>query len=238
MNARFAWLAQGSPAWTETQDIVVYPGCNRMTVDLATDPAIAVNDENTTYKFGWRGQIARSRPLRPERGSAARATSSSARSSSPTTLPSAIAYDDQPSSTPPARRARPSTSTRRRTTALYDGVKIASASPGRRRASTRFTWNGTRRRRAPRCRTARTRSGSCMKQRSGCRHRRTPPGRCASSDRCRRRPATFVPISPVRLLDTRTGQGGNIVALGERRPHRARRDRRRRGSPPRASPRS
>ncbi len=55
MNARFAWFDEGGQIWSETQDIVVYPGCNRMTVDLATDPAVAVNDENTIYKAGWRG---------------------------------------------------------------------------------------------------------------------------------------------------------------------------------------
>ena len=55
MNARFAWFDEGGQTWSETQDIVVYPGCNRMTVDLATNPAVAVNDEGTVYKAGWRG---------------------------------------------------------------------------------------------------------------------------------------------------------------------------------------
>ena len=55
MVARFAWFDDGGGTWSETQDIVVYPGCNRMTVDLATNPAAAVNDESTVYKAGWRG---------------------------------------------------------------------------------------------------------------------------------------------------------------------------------------
>ncbi len=55
MNARFAWYDEGGQIWSETQDIVIYPGCNRMTIDLATNPAVAVNDENTIYKAGWRG---------------------------------------------------------------------------------------------------------------------------------------------------------------------------------------
>ena len=56
MNARFAWLPENFPAWSETQDIIVYPGCHRMTVDLSTTPPGAVNDEGTMFKRGWRGQ--------------------------------------------------------------------------------------------------------------------------------------------------------------------------------------
>ncbi len=56
MNARFAWLPENFGAWSETQDIIVYPGCHRWTVDLATTPAGAVNDEGTRFPRGWRGQ--------------------------------------------------------------------------------------------------------------------------------------------------------------------------------------
>jgi hypothetical protein len=55
MVARFAWYDEGGQTWSETQDIIIYPGCNAMTIDLATNPAGAVNDENTIYKAGWRG---------------------------------------------------------------------------------------------------------------------------------------------------------------------------------------
>ena len=55
MNARVAWFDEGGQTFSETQDIVIYPGCNRMTIDLATNPAAAVNDEGTVYKAGWRG---------------------------------------------------------------------------------------------------------------------------------------------------------------------------------------
>ena len=55
MVGRFAWFDEGGQIWSETQDIIVYPGCNVMTIDLATNPAGAVNDENTIYKAGWRG---------------------------------------------------------------------------------------------------------------------------------------------------------------------------------------
>ncbi|MEI2655541.1 MAG: hypothetical protein V9G12_25955 [Microthrixaceae bacterium] len=47
MNGRLAWIQRDTMAWSETQDFVVFPGCHRMTIDLATDPAAAVHDENT-----------------------------------------------------------------------------------------------------------------------------------------------------------------------------------------------
>ena len=55
MVARFAWFDEGGQIWSETQDIIIYPGCNAMTIDLATNPPGAVNDETTIYKAGWRG---------------------------------------------------------------------------------------------------------------------------------------------------------------------------------------
>jgi len=55
MNARVVWFGSAG-RWVESQDIIIYPGCNRMTIDLATTPAIAVNDENTSKKTGWTGQ--------------------------------------------------------------------------------------------------------------------------------------------------------------------------------------
>ena len=55
MVARLAWFDEGGQIWSETQDIIIYPGCNNMTIDLATNPPGAVNDENTIYKAGWRG---------------------------------------------------------------------------------------------------------------------------------------------------------------------------------------
>ena len=55
MNARVIWYDEGGQAYTDSQDIVIEPGCNRMTFDMATDPAIAVNDDTTAVKHGWRG---------------------------------------------------------------------------------------------------------------------------------------------------------------------------------------
>jgi hypothetical protein len=56
MVGRFQWLVQGARSWTETQDIVVFPGCQKITVDLRQDPTTLVHDENTALKTGFCGQ--------------------------------------------------------------------------------------------------------------------------------------------------------------------------------------
>jgi hypothetical protein len=58
---RFAWIPSestpdpitGEPQWTETQDIVVFPGCHRMTFDARTNPPEAIHDEDSRTKPGW-----------------------------------------------------------------------------------------------------------------------------------------------------------------------------------------
>jgi hypothetical protein len=55
MNGRVAWMARGAGIWSETQDFVVFPGCHRMTLDLATRPPAAIHDEGTSFATGWRG---------------------------------------------------------------------------------------------------------------------------------------------------------------------------------------
>jgi hypothetical protein len=108
MNARFAWLRRGAPRYTETQDIIIYPGCHRMTFDLATRPPEAVNDENSILKEGWRGRRSTTSASTSTR-TGGRATSSSGRSSSPTTRRSPTATRSRSSTSPPSP-ARPPTS--------------------------------------------------------------------------------------------------------------------------------
>ena len=55
MVGRMSWQIDGNPDFATTQDFVVFPGCHRMTIDLATQPASAVNDEASTLVTGWRG---------------------------------------------------------------------------------------------------------------------------------------------------------------------------------------
>lgn len=56
MNARLIWLTQGSSAWQDSEDIVVYPGWNDIQVELATTPATRVNDVAVPVKLGWTGR--------------------------------------------------------------------------------------------------------------------------------------------------------------------------------------
>ena len=56
MMGRLAWLVEGSVRLSESQDFVVYPGCQAITLDLATNPPEAVHDESTIDKVGWAGR--------------------------------------------------------------------------------------------------------------------------------------------------------------------------------------
>jgi hypothetical protein len=59
--SRLVWLPSGQPVypdtgepmWTESQDVVAFPGCHRMTFDLRTSPARAVHDEHSATTPGW-----------------------------------------------------------------------------------------------------------------------------------------------------------------------------------------
>jgi hypothetical protein len=57
MVARLIWQPAGAPAaWQDSDDIVVFPGWNTVTVDLATNPPNAIVDANTPFRIGWAGQ--------------------------------------------------------------------------------------------------------------------------------------------------------------------------------------
>ena len=58
MVARFIWnLAQPTPAAANqvSNDIIVYPGDNTISVDLRTNPPAAINDNDVTDRLGWGG---------------------------------------------------------------------------------------------------------------------------------------------------------------------------------------
>ncbi len=209
MNARFAWLPEGFPAWSETQDIIIYPGCNRMTVDLATDPAVAVNDENTVYKRGWRGQrLARLRfDLNEDPGQRSftlRSIRLADDAAFSTTYP--ITFTDTAAAA--ASTADIVVSTDRSgagAIAIATGLRVT---PG----VNTFTWNGTD--------TTGTVLPNAtywvtvvMRNAAG-----VGTGTATGPLRLERPvgspPSQFVPITPVRVLDTRTGVGGNLVPLG------------------------
>jgi hypothetical protein len=202
MNARFAWYDDGGGTWSETQDIIIYPGCNRMTIDLATTPAIAVNDENTVYKAGWRGlHISALRfDLNEDPGrrdfslNEIRLADDAAFS---TTYP--VTFNTDVGGTADIFATT--------TPGAWDGTKIGTinVTPG----NNTFTWNGSG---LPNGTywvyvTVHGQSGNGSAYSTGPVRieRPVPPT-----------PSCYVPLNPARLLDTRDGTGGNISALSSR----------------------
>lgn len=210
MNARFAWLPVGGPGWSETQDIIIYPGCNRMTVDLATTPAVAVNDENTFFKLGWRGQ--RFDQLRFDvdedpgsRNFTLREIKLADDAAFATSYPITFADSSAPFV---GGTAEIYVTTNR---GQYDGTRVATV-PVAAGVNT-FNWNGT------------SATGQVLPNatywvyiviRSA-----SKVGTAYSTGPVRLEkpvpamPSFFVPLTPARLLDTRTGEGGNIAPLGQ-----------------------
>jgi hypothetical protein len=57
MVARLIWQTAGAPAaWQDSEDIVVYPGWNEVSLDLATSPPSAITDTDTPFRIGWAGR--------------------------------------------------------------------------------------------------------------------------------------------------------------------------------------
>ncbi len=200
MNARFAWFDEGGQIWSETQDIVVYPGCNRMTVDLATDPAGAVNDENTIYKAGWRGlRITafrfdldedpgdRNFSLRDIRLADDAAFSSG---TFPVTFNSSMSgsADVFVTTTPGA----------------FNGTKVGTVAVGA--GSNTFNWDGSGLPNGTYWVYVTVHSGNTVGTAYS-----TGPVRIERP--VSTAPACYVPLNPARLLDTRDGTGGNISGL-------------------------
>jgi hypothetical protein len=199
MNGRFAWFDEGGQTWSETQDIIVYPGCNRMTIDLATNPAVAVNDEYTVYKAGWRGlRISRLRfDLNEDPGvrnfslHEIRLADDAAFSTSyPITFSASAGGTAEIFVTTNAGG--------------WDGTKIGTmaTAPG----NNTFTWNGSALPNGTYWVWVKLSNsagvGSAYSTGPVRIERPVPPT-----------PSYYVPINPARLLDTRNGIGGNISPL-------------------------
>ncbi|MEY2445749.1 MAG: hypothetical protein QOE00_2329, partial [Ilumatobacteraceae bacterium] len=202
MVARFAWYDDGGGIWSETQDIIVYPGCNRMTIDLATTPAIAVNDENTTYKAGWRGlHISALRfDLNEDPGTRDFSLNEirladDAAFSPPSTYPITIASDS-------AGTADIYVTTNQ---GGWDGTKVGTVGVAANSTAT-FNWDGSGLPNGTYWVWVKMTNGAGV----GSAYSTGPVRieRPVSSA-----PACYVPLNPARLLDTRTGDGGNISAL-------------------------
>lgn len=206
MNARVIWFDEGGQAFTDSQDIVIEPGCHRMSFDLATDPAIAVDDESTARKAGWRGLSisylrfdldedpgARNFSLRDIRLADDAAFSGG---TFPITFNSTVAGTADVFVTT--------------TQGSFNGTKVGNAIAVGAGANT-FNWTGQ------------DSVGNTLPNgtywvytvvRGG---GGVGTGYSAAPVRIERpvpaTPSCFVPLNPFRVLDTRTGQGGNNAAL-------------------------
>jgi hypothetical protein len=56
MVGRFQWITEAVNRWSESQDIVVFPGCQTITVDLRSDPTTLIHDEASIDKPGFCGR--------------------------------------------------------------------------------------------------------------------------------------------------------------------------------------
>ncbi|MEO5834323.1 MAG: hypothetical protein ABIR83_13260, partial [Nakamurella sp.] len=67
MVSRLIWQTNGNPAaYQDLNDIVVMPGDQTISLDLATNPSAAVVDADTRTKIGWAGQLISSLRFDPE----------------------------------------------------------------------------------------------------------------------------------------------------------------------------
>ncbi len=209
MLARVAWFGDAG-TWTESQSMVTTPGCNEIRVDLVTDPPVAVHDAASIVKSGWRGQrITRLRLDLSEDTQQRHFWLSNVRFADDpafaTTYP--ITYHDSVGAGGATADIYATTNR-----AAFDGVQIAARRPVNGAADNTFTWGGS------------DVNGNALPNgsywiytviRNGA---GVATGYSDAPVRIERAlpptPSTFVPLSPARLLDTRTGIGGNIVALG------------------------
>ena len=204
MNARFAWFDEGGQTWSETQDILIYPGCNRMTIDLATTPAAAVNDEGTVYKAGWRGlRITRLRfDLNEDPGY----RNFSLRD---------IRLADDAAFSPPATYPISFSSTTGGTAVLYATTSTTGAFDTAHQIGTmpvvanvvkNFDWDGSG---LPNG----TYSIWVKVTNNGVVGSAYSTGPVRIERPVLATPSCYVPLNPARVLDTRDGTGGNISAL-------------------------
>jgi hypothetical protein len=208
MVGRVAWMPRGGGQWTETQDFVVFPGCNRMTLDMVTDPPGGIHDEATALVTGWRG-------MRP---GSLRFDLNEDRGPRYFTLREVRLADDAAfSDTYPITfiddagaggvTADIFVTTRR---GQFDGTLVADDLAVSGGVNT-FTWDG-RSALGAQLPNATYWVYVVLRNSNGVAvHTSTGPVRLerpvAST------PSWFVPLNPARLLDTRDGTGGNITPL-------------------------
>lgn len=211
MVGRLAWMPRGTGTWTETQDLVVFPGCHRMTVDLVTDPASAVHDEATQKVTGWKGLRIDALRFDPHEDPGSRTvTLREVRLTDDAAFSSVydISFaDESPTAGTSATSAEIIVSGEQ---GSFEGSTVGrmAVNPG----INSFRWNGTDVAGVPMPNGTywvsvimRNDAGVAVGQSSGPVRLERPVTPT---------PSRFVPLVPSRLLDTRSGIGGNLVALG------------------------
>lgn len=209
MNARIIYSAD-LEHFTETQDIVVYPGCHHVAIDLALDPAGEVNDEASINRIGWRGHKILYLRVDPDEDPGTRAFSlRNVRFADDAAFSSTYGIQLQDASGNGGTADVYATTNR----GAFDGVQIARGVGLNGGNVSTLTWNG------------RNVAGQQMPNatywiytviRNGAgvaTGYSTGPVRLEVPQPAT--PSDFVPLTPARIFDTRDGMGGNIVALAD-----------------------
>ena len=211
MVGRIAWIAHGYGGWIETQNFLVFPGCHTISIDLVTDPVVAVNATETGARpTGWRGlRIDELRfdlnEDRGQRGFRINNVTLTDDSQLATNFP--IAFRDAANTAGATADIFVTT-----TKGGYAGTRIARDLPVGAGINT-FNWNGT------------DDAGNALPnapywvyivmRNSAGKGVGYSTGMVRVEKPVPSTPSYFVPLTPARVLDTRNGIGGNIYPLAE-----------------------
>ena len=211
MVGRIAWIAHSTGTWIETQAFVVFPGCHTISMDMVTDPVLAINATETGARpTGWRGvrmDVLRF-DLNEDRGHRGfRLRNVTLTDDSQLTSNFPIAFRDSANTS--ATTADIFVSTAR---GSFTGTRIAHDVPVGPNINT-YNWNGTDDKgnvmpNAPYWVyvVMRNGSGTGVEYSTGTVRVEKPVPST---------PSYFVPLTPARVLDTRDGTGGNIFPLAD-----------------------
>ncbi|MFT3853931.1 MAG: hypothetical protein QM733_14490 [Ilumatobacteraceae bacterium] len=206
MNARIIYSSD-LQRFTETQDIVVYPGCQHIAIDLAAEPPAEINDESSVYRLGWRGQKLAYLRFDPDEDPGVRGFSvSNVRFADDAAFSSSYGIQVQDASGNGGTAEVYATTNR----GAFDGTLLGRVGVNGGSVAT-FDWNGTDAsgRQLPNATywvytVIRNGAGVATGYSSGPVRLEVPQPPT---------PSDFVPLSPARVFDTRDGTGGNVVAL-------------------------
>ena len=209
MNGRVTWLKHDG-TYSTTQDFVVFPGCHSISFDMVTSPTRSINDEADVDATGWRGvHVDQLRfDINEDRGNrdfTLKNVKLADDAAFSTTYP--ITFDDGAGSAGAVADIYVTQSLNN-----YSGTRIASGIKVQNGVNT-FNWTGT------------DETGAVMPngtywvyvvmKNSAGSSVGTSTGPVRIEKPISAAPSYYVPLTPVRLLDTRNGQGGNLSPIDE-----------------------